>query len=313
MISGFIAKKTDRMKCLTILIWGMSFILYYFLFIANNEIREYTAQYWKDSFPPLMPVQKEFWHFVEINGRKVFFELILYNFAGLSRSWNLILFYSLLMIYFLGIIFMTIRRNFGLLFFVTLPLLTQWFIAGFKLYPFDTRLMLYLSPFLFMTLSYGLFYLGHYIQNYLKMRKFSWIIPVIVLLIFPYKLLYNFPIRVDNAKESIEFINKNFREGQSVYVYYYSLDTVKYYKRLNKVKFDKAIIKGAGEGDFVNWKADLENLEKIRGEVWLLFSHLFKTNNYHPENILLNSLLKKGILLKSFQTKNSSAYLLLLK
>jgi len=164
-----------------------------------------------------------------------------------------------------------------------------------------------------MTLSYGLFYLGHYIQNYLKMRKFSWIIPVIVLLIFPYKLLYNFPIRVDNAKESIEFINKNFREGQSVYVYYYSLDTVKYYKRLNKVKFDKAIIKGAGEGDFVNWKADLENLEKIRGEVWLLFSHLFKTNNYHPENILLNSLLKKGILLKSFQTKNSSAYLLLLK
>ncbi|MCX5849291.1 MAG: hypothetical protein NTW65_07560, partial [Deltaproteobacteria bacterium] len=121
------------------------------------------------------------------------------------------------------------------------------------------------------------------------------------------------PIKGDGARESIQFINERFQKNQKVYVYYYSKATLEYYKITRGVKFGDAVIAGVGEGKYVNWGADLNNFKELHGEVWLLFSHLFhRSSKEHPEKIIMNKLMERGVLLNSFQTKNSAAYLVLL-
>jgi hypothetical protein len=120
----------------------------------------------------------------------------------------------------------------------------------------------------------------------------------------------NYPIEVDGARESIQFINEHFQKNQKVYVYYYTKATFEYYEKTRGVRFSDAVIAGGGEGKYVKWAADLNNFKELHGEVWLLFSHLFnRSSKDHPEKIIMNKLMERGVLLNSFQTKNSAAYL----
>jgi hypothetical protein len=81
-----------------------------------------------------------------------------------------------------------------------------------------------------------------------------------------------------------------------------------------KSNFSDVEVIGVGKGNVVSPETGLDNLKGINGEVWLLFSHLFKRDTPdNPENIIMNGLIKRGLLMNSFQTKDSSAYLVMLQ
>jgi hypothetical protein len=313
-ISDIVARKKGHAKYITMLIWPLTFGIYYFFFVADNKNEPYMLDFWQNNFLPINPFQIEFWNFFKSAVRKVFFDFMIFNNEGLSHNLNFIILHIFLIIYIIGLIFIVKKRKLTLLFFLTFPIILHLLLSGLKKYPLDARLALYLSPLVIMTFSYGLFQLYKLSE---KTPKIKWplIMAIIMILsIYPYKLFVNFPIEIDGVRKSIEFINDRFRKDQKVYVYYFTRAPVEYYKKTGRVNFGDAIISGAGEGHVVNWKADLNNLENVHGETWLLFSHLFNRNYPdHPERIIINSLLKRGVIINSFQTINSSAYLFILK
>jgi hypothetical protein len=80
------------------------------------------------------------------------------------------------------------------------------------------------------------------------------------------------------------------------------------------LNFSDAAVIGVGKGNIVSPETGLDNLKGVNGEVWLLFSHSLKRDTPdNPENIIMNGLIKRGLLMNSFQTKYSSAYLVMLK
>jgi hypothetical protein len=313
LIDDFFLKNKDEAKYVVVLTWLVTFGVYYYFFIHGHQHQQFMLDYWQQSFLPLNPSRIEFWDFLNSVGRKIFAEIMLYNRAGLSYAFNQFIVFLFLMIYATGLIMMITKRKVMMTYFMIFPILLHLFLSGLEKYPFDTRLALYLSPLVIMTFSCGAIALSELSRKMLK-SKWPGIVVILALLsIYPYKLYVNYPIVVDGARESIQFINEHFRDHEKVYVYYYSKATLEYYQKTRGIKFSEAVIPGHGEIFLVNWGADLKNFEKLHGEVWLLFSHLFnRSSKDHPENIIMSTLLKRGILLKSFQTVNSAAYLVLL-
>ncbi|MCX5848850.1 MAG: glycosyltransferase family 39 protein, partial [Deltaproteobacteria bacterium] len=310
LIYDFYYKKRDYTKYVVVLAWVVTFGIYYYFFIHNHKHQLFMLDYWQQNFLPLNPFRSEFWHFFNSVVLDVFAELMLYNPAGLYYELNLIILYLFLIIYGIGLIIMVKRHEMTMIVFLCFPIVLHLLLSGFKLYPFSTRLALYLSPLMIMTFSYGLIQLYKLSEKILRSRWPGIIAMVVILSFYPYKLFVNYPIKGDGARESIQFINERFQKNQKVYVYYYSKATLEYYKKTQGIRFNDAIIAGLGEGKYVKWAADLHNFEDLHGEVWLLFSHLFhRSSKEHPEKIIMNKLMERGVLLNSFQTKNSAAYL----
>jgi 4-amino-4-deoxy-L-arabinose transferase-like glycosyltransferase len=313
MVYEIFSKKKDNAKYVVVLVWLITFGFYYYFFIHDHKNQQFMIDYWQQNFLSLNPFMYEFWNFFNSVALKVFAEFMLYNQAGLYHGLNLIILYLFLIIYGIGLIIMVKRRKMTMIIFLCFPLVLHLLLSGFKIYPFATRLVLYLSPLIIMTFSYGLIQLYKLSEKMLRSKWLGMIAITLILFIYPYKLFVNYPIEVDGARESIQFINEHFQKNQKVYVYYYTKATFEYYEKTRGVRFSDAVIAGCGEGKYVKWAADLNNFKELHGEVWLLFSHLFnRSSKDHPEKIIMNKLMERGVLLNSFQTKNSAAYLVLL-
>jgi hypothetical protein len=193
-------------------------------------------------------------------------------------------------------------------FFMVFPILLHLLLSGFKKYPFDTRLALYLSPLVFMTFSYGLFQLYALSGKLLKAKWPAMTVIVIILAFFPFNMAKNFPIEIDGIRESIGYINNNFSEGQRVYINYNSRWPYLYYWKTGRVKFADAAVRTNYKKDDERWKTDLNAVKKLDGEVWLLFSHLFYGDDKEHQ-LTVAELKKTGQLKRSFHSKISAAYL----
>jgi len=312
--SDIFFKKKDHAKYIVMSIWMFTFCVYYYLFINNHMNEQYMLDYWQNNFLPLNPFHAEFWNFFNSRVRETFSEFMIYNQGILVDKFDIVIINLFLIIYFAGLIFMVGRRKIAMIFFMIFPILLHLLLSGFKKYPFEARLALYLSPLVIMTFSYGLVQLYKLSEKILKSKWPGIILMILILSVFSYKLYINYPIENDGIRESIKFINENYRENQKVYIYYFSKPAFEYYKKTMKSNFSDVEVIGVGKGNVVSPETGLDNLKGINGEVWLLFSHLFKRDTPdNPENIIMNGLIKRGLLMNSFQTKDSSAYLVMLQ
>jgi len=308
-LSDYKSKQISQSMVAVLALWFAAFSVYYLFFIFNHTGEEFMLTYWKNHFMPLNPFKPEFWQFFYTNGYATFFKFLIYNNKGMSVNMNFIISLTLLVLFLCGLFLIVARHKYTLLYFLYFPVILHLFLSGINRYPFETRFALYLSPFVIMSVSYGL---DRFRDLSIKLVKKPWpglILILLVLMIFPYKLGLYFPVKVDGARDCMQFINKNYKEGQPVYIPYYSYATFLYYKKTGRLIFGDVLIPGTGIGSRANWDADLKNLKAQKGEVWLLFSHLYA--NIDPMHIYLKEELKKqGKIKLSFRSKISAAYLM---
>ena len=201
------------------------------------------------------------------------------------------------------------------------PLLITLIATGLHLYPFRSRLVLFLTPFFIVAIARGVTSLMQWAKSAQRQQQIKVIITRLLttlLLWFPFveagEKLFK-PQRKEEIKEVLQYLENNQQPGDILYVYQRGIYQFQYYAQ--KYGYDRGdyIVgvedldhidgKDLSEPEWQRYKADLDNL-RGNNRVWLLFSHA----NIDPENRAIKEYLDKiGTKQDSFTTKGSFVYL----
>jgi hypothetical protein len=193
---------------------------------------------------------------------------------------------------------------------LTLPFLFTLLASSLHLYPFQSRLILFLAPSMLIFISEGVdrtLSLAHP-----KSRVFGVTLCVLLFFAALKNSAPNVFIPENLEREAIRpvMINlkNNYQEGDKVFLYYAAWPAFKYYtKQLNleEMAFQ------TGNSYHYHWDGYVNELRELKGNprVWILLSHVRKTSGIDEEKFFLYTLNGMGKQLTAFKGKGASIYL----
>jgi hypothetical protein len=278
-------------------IWLVNFLIFFiFIIRVDAPTNHWMRQYWviENAFMPFPG---------SLSGLNWIFEsfLKLFNYVGFNHG-------ELAFVLFIfGIVALSIYKKVFLLF---APFLLTLGVSFFHQYPFSGRVLLFLTPLLFLIIAEGLTKVSITLPtNNQKVGTFALIsIFSIILLVYPsFKAIthWNAPRIVEETRPLFEYVQKNWQEQDTIYLYYWVEPTFRYYANLygfkyehchliNSIPMDQEYFK---EVDYFRQKLGLtptdvdktqcilgvsenfdraqQDLEKLRNRrVWFIFSHI---------------------------------------
>jgi len=271
-------KKRNWNVFLPILCWIMSFFIYYLFFIHNHPTTGVMRSFWSDYFLPLNPLSKTFYVFIV--------RALIDIYSGLMKHGPLWIFPTTISL--AGIVFLIKEKKHKILYFLFTPIAVHLLISSLKLYPFDgCRLILYLLPLIILIYILGLFYACKFIRLPIIF------LPLSVLVLF-YPIAKNFPIEREEINKSIAYMASNLQKEDKIYVYYASIHAFEFYQKKYPKIINNEII--CGKNHRKDPKKYNSEILKLKGNVWLLFSHVYPFNNSidNEEKYIINTLRKNG-------------------
>jgi 4-amino-4-deoxy-L-arabinose transferase-like glycosyltransferase len=233
----------------------------------------------------------------------------------------------------IGCIAMLANRK-GALFLLTLPVLIALIVSSFEKYPFHSSFLLFLMPALYLIIAEGI------VQFQVKLLVYSKtsIVTVAIQIILVVSLI-DFPIHSRQVSQEIkpvlEHVQKNRQDKDIVYLYYWVEPAFRYYANSYHFNYDDCHIitplpttnEYTKEVNYFRSKRDLKpvkvnetqcilgiaesfgasrrELNKLRGRVWFIFSHIRE----HRRNLFLKHLDTRGTRLDENIQKGAFAYL----
>jgi hypothetical protein len=264
-----------------VLCWIVSFLVYYFLFMFHHPTQDYMLMYWtrKKAFIPFNLFSVDFYLFILSKSKMFFTDLLYKNYVG-------VIFFP---IYLSGI--WSLRKNKKLLFLVLMPLILHLILSLFKLYPFDTRFILYQLPFIIITLVEGIFFLFELIKS--RFINTSLYFTLFPLLLFVFLLIGAIPIENEEMKNNLNFINKHIQPNDNVYIYGSASSAFKFYIKSYPQIMNKGVIfYGSFHRD--DWSQYNKEVLNLKGRSWLIFSQVYHLNGKNEEDYLVNLLKENG-------------------
>ena len=298
-----------KLPFIFICIWAFAFIAYYYSFIYNHPHRNGMIEEWTyyEGFMPINPLKKAFYEYLikktVVISSLVFgsgiYGLLTFIFLILAGCWNLIQ-----------------NKKLRLVIRLLVPIITHFLLSGFKLYPIGPRLLLYTMPSLIILISLGFELIIEIIFEDLQIHKFRILSFIILFSAFNLLLYNNYPIRKNEIKETLRYLNKKMQINDKIYVNYLSSFPFKYYYKTNKINVNpESIIYGVKTHywrDRVGWSADTllyqKDLSLLKGRTWIIFTKVgdeYQKLDYLKKYYLSNSLR----LIDHYQSKYSEAYL----
>ncbi|NEN92064.1 MAG: hypothetical protein F6K48_25425 [Okeania sp. SIO3H1] len=304
LLINFWQKDLSKVKNLLLIYsaWVFSFVIFYFVSLRNLTGNETLTTSWGDGFPssPFDIV----WMFDA-------FGKFFYKPLGFTKWMD-----GLAIIFFLvGCISCWLSRKEILLLLLS-PLFVTFLASFLHQYPFRSRLVLFLTPFVIFLIAAG----GGYILRKPKFRPIK-IIGIFLVILLLYKPLSKAidliedPITYSEIKPVLNYIQKHQQPGDVLYVYQRGIYQFQYYAE----KY------GYQEGDYIIGVDDLDkydgqelsiaemtryekDLDKLRGNkrVWLLFSHTHIPAERRFLNYYLNEI---GLRMDTFEKPGSYVYL----
>ncbi|ABG51832.1 hypothetical protein Tery_2637 [Trichodesmium erythraeum IMS101] len=304
LLINFWQKELSKIKQLLLIYsaWVLSFAIFYFLSLINLTSNETLTTSWEDGFPtsPL-----------DIIWMLDAFGKFFYKPLGFSKWVD-----GLAIVAFLvGCISCWLSRKKILLLLLS-PLLMTFLASFLHQYPFRSRLVLFLTPFVIFLIAEG----GSYILTKSKFRPIKIITIFLIILLLRQPLvkaikLIEKPLNLSEIKPVLSYIKKNQQPGDILYVYQRGIYQFQYYAE----KY------GYQEGDYIIGVDDLDkfdgqelsitemtryekDLDKLRGNerVWLLFSHTHIPAERRFLNYYLNEI---GLRIDTFEKPGSYVYL----
>ncbi len=313
-------------------IWLLNFSVLYLLIISvEAPTNQWLQQFWtlENAFMPF-PLSIHGIHWLAESFFKMFKYPVGFNQAGLAG-----------ILFILGSVVL-FTKNRLTLFLLCLPLLLALGVSFFHQYPFSGRLLLFLTPALYLLVAEGL----TKIRIDLPAHYPNWVgtLTPIVLLAFLsghsfIKVLknWNTPRVAQETKPLFQYVQQHRQNTDTLYLYHWAEPAFRYYANfynfnyedchlINPIPTDQEYLK---EVDYFRQKLGLTpvevnktqcvlgvsevfarsqaDLEKLRGKgrVWFLFSHLGD-----PErNLFLNYLDTLGVRLEENLQPGASVYL----
>ena len=283
---------------ITFIIWGVSFCVYYFLFIHNHPTKDFMVIYWykAGAFLPGNPFTADFYIFLWIKSQMIIYKLFKFkHFGGVLIGVLLIA----------GVAKIIVQKKSNLIVLLLLPLITHLFLSSLNIYPFDKRLILYLTPLFIILILLGFQTVSDIVKLNLKQNIVKLSVLFIPLTIFALSKKKMFPYKVEEIKESINYINENIVSGDSLLLYYAAKPAFRYYQKI-KYELPKSNPHELGSWTKNIIPEDIEYLDNLKSNYWILFSHPRKNESEYILNAIDSMGHKK---VKEFITVGSSAYL----
>lgn len=272
--------KYDNSIIIPIAAWAMFFLFYYFLFINHHPLKSYMLDYWSNcgAFLPNNLFSPEFYNFI-------YFKLgLIFNYMFRFRTYWFLGF----IVFLIGLISSLMERNKIVL--LIFPLFIHLGLSALKLYPFDTRLILYQIPLFIVFFVKGMFL----IYNLFCKKIFH--VPIYLILapslLNIYSVKKQTPYQRQEIKKSLEFINSKIKVGESIYVYQQSVMPFKFYKANYQKINNSNIVYGVwNKNNIDSLKMDLD---KINSTTWIIFSNVYEIYNWSDEQYFIDALKLKG-------------------
>jgi|GEM_PF-400913 len=257
------------------LLWGLSFGLYYTLFIYHHPSAEFMRQYWKNAFLPLGVSSKAVIYFLHLHFEDIF------KLVARTPIYPLLFW----MLYLFGILYAFIKKNYKLLYFIFAPLLLHLFLSGLKLYPFDGRLILYLLALLTLFYAFALYSLYESLLKRIKLPVMILLVPLVVIMA---ELQKHIPHNIEDQRRAITKIKESIKPQEDIYIYNMAYVTYKYYQDSGIVPINNSVVVGSihrGHNNQYN-----KELLRLNGKVWLYFAHVYRDE----ERYMISFLTKRG-------------------
>jgi hypothetical protein len=116
------------------------------------------------------------------------------------------------------------------------------------------------------------------------------------------------PRKREEIKLPMNFIRKNWQKRDLVYVYYGAERAFKYYSRNYGFNKKDVVIGIESRENWLNYKKDID-LVHGNPRVWILFSHIWKSNGVNEKDLFLYYLNTIGKKMETFKAAGASAYL----
>jgi hypothetical protein len=293
-------KSNIRGSIVVFIIWLSAFAVYYYFFIFNHPTRAFMVSSWSNlnAFLPFDSLNS-FVRFLDVEAR--------ITLKVLSPRTCL---KAIIVIFFIIGIYRIIReKKTGLVILTCFPVIIHLLLSGLHLYPFSTRLVLYIIPDLILICAAGSKYLISLLSSRSKpvIVKSVCFIPVIFLFSF-----HEFPTihahMPMEPKKDIKYLKENVSDDETIYVYRMVSPSFLYYQETGFADFNGPVIIGVENNFFmeINNSDLLKNLETIRGKCWLYFSGWRPVQEKYITNYLDSVGHNK---IKEYKTIYSSIYL----
>jgi uncharacterized membrane protein len=285
-----------------LVLWIISFVIYYLLFIHDHPIRPVMVNFWNKAgaFLPKDILSFEFYYSLAFKIKSLF------TLLGESKVMILWIISFLLGLYYL------VKEKREFLFLLIFPIIVHLFLAYLQIYPFSSRLILYLYPSLLIVIFSGVFYLVSFF-NRNQQKLLFYLFPLFLLFNLFMIIKLGFPIEKEEIKKSMSYLNSKLNEEDEIYIYYGASKAFKFYKGsypLISNTDDKNIIFADEHRE--NWPQYEESVLKINNSVWILFSHIHRVKNKESlseEEYILNLFRKNGYeIIEAQKHKGSSIY-----
>lgn len=299
-------RKIEWKPVLSGLITGSVFLMYYIIFIHGHPSQAYMLDFWQSSFMPQNIFSHEFrmWIFRVVS--RIFTTMISYY--DIKTWW--VIFYDIVYFVIAAIAVLAImkKRNYFAVHFLLLPIFIHLLLSAFQMYPFHTRLVLYLYPLVMILIANGIIITAIEIRRRSMRPVLSYLFLAGMLAVFPPVLLKTYPVERAEIKQSLAYLEDNSTAGQDIYVYYRGYTSFRYYQEIGFVKTQSRIVKGSNK--ILDDKGFYKELERVPGQAWFLFTHAKPLENGETEEtVIIRRLGEERKLLKKSTVKGSSVYL----
>ncbi len=275
LLHDWIINKNVRFRYLVgvACVWILSFLSYYYFFIMVHPLKNLMIVEWENygAFMPANPFSMGFYHFLYQKGSMII--LSLFNFGIIGGG-------GLLISMLLGMAFLIRKKKTDVMILILTPLILHLLLSSFKLYPFDARLILYVCPCLIILSSFGIKYLAELLSAFIKIEKIGLLavlFPLIIFICFVCRVEY--PIKRNEVKNSIMYIQQNMNDDDTVYVNFLSRVPFLYYHHISYSNMEHKKVFIGQRTMFWNkdkWSADVgkfsDDLSLLKGRVWFLFT-----------------------------------------
>ncbi|MGD1895166.1 MAG: glycosyltransferase family 39 protein [Cyclobacteriaceae bacterium] len=280
-------------------LWVFSFVIYYSLFIHDHPTKDFMTIYWQkaSAFLPQDILSVEFYKSLSAK-IKIYFGLLGSNKYGLL----------LVPIFFLGLFFLGKEKK-AFLYLLVFPVVLHLILAYIHLYPFSTRLILYLYPSLLIIITSGLCFIYSFFNS--SQQKLIYVLPLFLAANILIIKRNQFPIEKEEIKKSMSYIKSKFVKGDNIYVYYGAKPAFEFYRDdLNKEIDDSNVVLASAHGN--KWSNYHMPISKMNDPVWILFSHVYRMKNEEnltEEEYILNIFREEGYqIIDEQKYKGSSVY-----
>ena len=214
---------------------------------------------------------------------------------------------------------------------IIFPLLLTLLASGLELYPFFERLVVFLSPLLILLIARGCDRLTYAFPGNRSWRYVFCVLLLIGPLVSSSKELLNPALfgryKKSYQREALSYVDRNYKQGDVVYIYWNMQYAYEYYKKTYNLRFDGILgsdVKfiSRNEQDYIrNLGKDISLLEG-RKRVWVIYSKELwndigeeegEPKFYQqsvPGQLLYEDLLKKGTDIDTYNTREVNVHLL---